>query len=289
MTTNYAHDTTQTQYVAADGVQYAYRRFGVPGGTPIVFIQHFRGNMDNHDSAITNRLATRREVILFNNRGVASTDGIARETVDEMALDAGHFICALGLRRVDVIGHSMGGEVGQMLALQRPAMIRRLILVGTGPRGGEGMETPKPSTVELFTKVYERQDEMWLPIMFSPSPPSQAAGRLWLERTRARRDRDAQVSPETALAHWTAAQAWSHPNPDGFGYLKNIRCPTLIVNGSDDIVIATINSFFLQQNIPDARLVLYPDSNHGAHYQFHDDFVTQVELFLQEMEERDVP
>ena len=284
MTMNSAHDMTQTKYVAVDGVQYAYRRFGLPGRTPIVFIQHFRGNMDNHDSAITNRLATKREVILFNNRGVASTDGIARETVDEMAIDAADFISALGLRRVDVIGHSMGGEVGQMLALQRPAMIGRLILVGTGPRGGEGMATPKPTTAELFSKVYERQDEMWLPIMFSPSKPSQAAGRLWLERTRARPDRDAQVSPEAALAHWTAAQAWGQPNTNGFEYLKHIRCPTLIVNGSNDIVIATVNSFILQQHIPDARLVLYPDSNHGAHFQFHADFVSQVELFLQEHE-----
>jgi pimeloyl-ACP methyl ester carboxylesterase len=114
------------------------------------------------------------------------------------------------------------------------------------------------------------------------SEASQAAGRLWLERIRTRRDRDAQVSTETALAHRTAASVWGRSNSDGYAYLKQIRCPTLVVNGLNDIVIATVNSFILQQNIPDAKLVLYPDSNHGSHYQFHDDFVAQVELFLDE-------
>jgi pimeloyl-ACP methyl ester carboxylesterase len=122
--------------------------------------------MDNHDSSITDPLAGKREVILFDNRGVASTSGTARETVDDMAGDTGAFISALGLRSIDILGHSMGGEVAQMLALKQPNTIKRLILVGTGPRGGEGMAVPKPSTVELFNRVYEHQDEMWLPIMF---------------------------------------------------------------------------------------------------------------------------
>ena len=276
----YTHDTVPTRYVEADGVRFAYRRFGRPENTPVVFIQHFRGTMDNYDPAITDALADDREIILFDNRGIAATNGIARETIDDMARDTALFIDALGLSTVDLLGHSMGGEVAQMLALQRPALVRRLILVGTGPRGGEGMAALKPSTAELFVKQYERQDEMWLPIMFAPSETSAAAGRAYLERIRRRADRDTPVSAEAALAHRTAAGVWGQPNSNGFADLRRIAQPTLVVNGSDDVVIATVNSFILQQHIPNAKLVLYPDSNHGAHYQFHDDFVAQVKLFL---------
>src|SRR5260370_10227255 len=238
--------------------------------------------MDNHDPAITDPLAQDREVILFDNRGVAGTNGTARETVDAMARDAVTFIAALGLPVVDLLGHSMGGEVAQSIALQRPTLVRRLILVGTGPRGGEGMAAMKPSTAELFAKQYERENDMWLPIMFAPSERSMAAGHSYLERIRRRPDRDVAVSAEAALAHRTAAGAWGQPNSDGYADLARIASPTLVVNGNNDIVIATVNSFILQQHIPDAKLVLYPDSNHGAHYQCHEDFVAQVRLFLEQ-------
>ena len=130
-----------------------------------------------------------------------------------------------------------------MLALVRPKLVRRLILVGTGPRGGEGMAGLKSSTAELFAKQYERQDEMWLPIMFAPSETSQAAARAYLERIRRRPDRDAPVSTEAGLAHRAAAGVWGRPNTDGFADLRRIAQPTLVVNGSDDIVIPTVNSF----------------------------------------------
>lgn len=138
----------------------------------------------------------------------------------------------------------------------------------------------KPSTAELFAKVYERQDEMWVPIMFSPSEKSRAAGWRYLEGIRERRDRDAQVSVETASAHQTAAGVFGRPNSDNYAYLKRITSPTLVVNGQNDTVISTVNSFILQQNLPDAKLMLYPESNHGAHYQYHEDFVAQVPMFL---------
>jgi pimeloyl-ACP methyl ester carboxylesterase len=131
--TLYSHDTVPTAYAEADGVRFAYRRFGRTEKTPVVFIQHFRGTMDNHDPAITDALADDREIILFDNRGIGATNGIARETIDGMARDTALFIDALGLTTVDLLGHSMGGEVAQMLALQRSDLVRRLILVGTGP------------------------------------------------------------------------------------------------------------------------------------------------------------
>jgi pimeloyl-ACP methyl ester carboxylesterase len=211
------HDTAPTQFVEADDIRFAYRRFGNRTGTPLVFVQHFRGNLDNHDSAITDRLATRREIILFDNTGVGQSAGQAQDTIEGMARDAAAFIDALDLRQVDVLGHSMGGHVTQQLLVDRPELIRRAALVGTGPRGGEGMASRPPEVAALWTKAYVPQDEMWLPILFYPSPSSQAAGKLWLERTRARViDRDTPVSVETATAHRAAASKWGVPSPDSY-------------------------------------------------------------------------
>lgn len=281
----YTHDTVPTRFVEAQGIRFAFRRFG-PGRfegaerTPIVFTQYFRGNMDNFDPAITDALAADREVILFDNAGVGASTGPAKDTVDDMATDAAAFIDALGLDHVDLLGHSMGGEVAQLVAHRRPELVRRLVLVGTCPRGGEGMAAQRPTTAELFAKIYDRQDEMWLPIMFSSSLESQAAGRAYLDRIRARADRDPQVSPDTAQAHRRAAGAWGQPAEGSHDYLAEIPMPTLIVNGHDDIVIATVNSFILQQHIPRAQLILYPDSNHGAHFQYPTLFLDHLRLFL---------
>jgi pimeloyl-ACP methyl ester carboxylesterase len=190
-------------------------------------------------------------------------------------------IDALGLERVDLFGHSMGGYVAQQIAVDRPDLVRRLILVGTGPRGGDGMGELAPDVAPLFGKVYDPQDLMWLPIMFSPSETSQAAGRQFLERIRARtEDRDVPVSEATVAAHSAAAREWGSAAPDAFEYLQGISHPALVVNGSDDIVIPTINSYILQQNLPDAELILFPDSNHGAHFQFTDPFVEYLTRFI---------
>jgi pimeloyl-ACP methyl ester carboxylesterase len=174
----------------------------------------------------------------------------------------------------------MGGEVAQMVTYARPGLVRRLVLVGTGPRGGEGMSRQKPTTAELFAATYDRQDEMWLPIFFSPSAAGQLAGREYLERTRVRPDRDLPVSAETATAHRVAATEWGQPADPEFGYLSAIKQPTLVVNGNDDIVIATVNSFILQQRMPNAQLILYPDANHGAHFQYPETFLEHVRMFL---------
>ena len=277
----YTHDTAPTQYLETGGIRFAYRRFGRAGGVPLVFFNHFRGNLDTFDPAITDAFAADREVVLFDNAGVGQSTGPARETVAGIAQDAGSFLDALGLDQLDLLGHSMGGEWAQLVALDRPGRVRRLILVGTGPRGGEGMSAQRPSTAALFAKQYERQDEMWLPIFFSPSPASQAAGRRYLARIRERQqDRDTAVPAETALAHRAAASEWGQPAPDGQAYLEKITQPVLVVNGSNDIVIATVNSFILQQRLPNAQLIVYPDSGHGAHFQYPELFVQQARLFL---------
>jgi pimeloyl-ACP methyl ester carboxylesterase len=269
----HTHNNAPTRFAEANGIRFAYRRFGNPIGAPIVLLQHFMGNLDNYDPAITDALATGREVILTDNAGVGLSTGAAPQTVDGMARDAASLIDALGLEHVDLFGFSMGGFVAQQIAVDRPELVRQLVLVGTGPRGGEEMGELAPDVVPLFGKVYDPQDLMWLPIFFSPSEESQAAGRSFLDRVRARTgDRDVAVSQATAAAHLAAANEWGAAAPDSFEYLKGIPHPTLVVNGSNDIVVATVNSYILQQNLPNADLMLFPNSNHGSHFQFAERF-----------------
>jgi pimeloyl-ACP methyl ester carboxylesterase len=283
-TMNYSghtHNTAPTRFAQAGGIRFAYRRFGNPVGTPIVLLQHFMGNLDNYDPAITDALAMGREVILTDNAGVGLSTGQAPETVAGMARDAASMIDALGLKQVDLFGFSMGGFVAQQIAVDRPELVRRVILVGTGPRGGEGMAQLDPDVAPLFGKVYDPQDLMWLPIFFSPSEKSQAAGRRFLERIRARTEnRDVPVSEATAAAHLAAAHEWGIAAPGSYDYLKGIHHPTLVVNGSSDVVVATVNSYILQQNLPNAELILFPDSNHGSHFQFTERFNRYVADFL---------
>jgi pimeloyl-ACP methyl ester carboxylesterase len=278
--TQFTHDTAATQYVDASGTRFAYRRFGTPGRPPLVFFQHFMGNLDDHDPALSDAFAGDREVVLFNNTGVASSSGIVPDTIEAMARDAITFTSALGLNTVDLVGHSMGGLVAQEVALARPDLVRRLVLVGTGPRGGEGLGALPAWVAELFTRKYERQEDMWLPILFAPTPASQAAGRAYIERIVARADRDAAVSDQSIAAQRAALAAYGAAKDPSYARLKGLRLPVLVVNGSDDIVIPTINSYILQQFLPDAELILYPDANHGAHFQYPELFVRHARIFL---------
>jgi len=275
------HNTAPTQFLEADGIRFAYRRFGNPVGAPTVLLQHFMGNLENYDPAITDALAMGREVILTDNAGVGLSTGSAPETVNGMARDAAALIDALRLEQVDLYGFSMGGYVAQQITIDRPELVRRLILVGTGPRGGEGMAQLAPETAPLFATIYDPQDLMWLPIFFSPSDASQAAGRHYLERIRARtEDRDVPVSTATVAAHSRAAREWGAAAPGSYDYLSGISQPTLVINGSNDIVVPTVNSYILQQNLPNAELILFPDSNHGSHFQFTGRFNRYVTDFL---------
>jgi pimeloyl-ACP methyl ester carboxylesterase len=224
--------TAPTQFLDV-GTRFAYRRFGTPASTPLVFTQHFMGNLDNFDPAISDALARGREIILFDNAGVGRSTGTAPHTIAGMAADAISFIDGLGLTTVDILGHSMGGEIAQLIALDRPDLVRRIVLVGTGPRGGDTIAKQAPEVAPLFTRRDELGEDMWLPIMFSPSKESQAAGRAFISRITARTDdRDIPVGDETIAAYRAAAREWASAPADNFCYLAGIAQPALVVNGS---------------------------------------------------------
>jgi pimeloyl-ACP methyl ester carboxylesterase len=272
------HITAPTRFVEANGFRYAYRRFGAESGTPLVFLQHFRGGLDHWDPLVTDGLAQGRPVILFNNAGVASSSGETPSTIDAMGGHLAAFVNALGLAQVDVLGFSIGGYVAQSFVLHNPNLVRRLVLAGTGPRNGEPPTNPRIPEV-AGSPVPGREDFLFL--FFSPSVTSQAAGRAFWERRHQRKDADPPSSIQTMKAQQAALMEWRQPRGERYADLKTIKQPTLVVNGNDDIMVPTINSFTLSQHIPNAQLIVYPDSGHGALFQYPELFVAHTKLFLE--------
>ncbi|MEI9984464.1 MAG: alpha/beta hydrolase [Aliidongia sp.] len=275
--TAHTHQTAPTQFVEANGIRFAYRRFGKPGAVPIVLNQHFRGTMDYWDPAVTDGLAADREVILFNNAGIASSSGEVPPSIPQMGANAIAFVRTLGLAHADVLGFSIGGMVAQEIVLQAPELVRKLILVGTGPRGAD-MAASK--SAEIFAASYDPPEHLWLAVHFSPSAASRAAGLAFLERKLRRTERDPEVTEEAALRQREGIGAYIAGGESAQGQLQQIQTPTLVVQGSNDVIIPTMNSYVLQQKIPNAHLILYPDANHGSFYQYPALFLQHAKLFL---------
>jgi pimeloyl-ACP methyl ester carboxylesterase len=280
----YTATTVPTQLVEANGIRFAYRRWGKQSGLPLVFNQHFTGNLDNWGPAVLDGLAKKREVIIFNNAGVASSTGEVPTTFAGMAKNAEAFIDGLGLTKVDLLGFSIGGMIAQQITLDRPELIRKLILVGTAPRNhdaGDGQGHITPETAAVLGGTYNPPENLWLKVFFTDSEKSQAAGRAFLKRYLSRTEnRDTPISDKVAPAQIAAVGEWGSQHGERFAYLKDIKQPTLVVSGNHDVIVYTVNSLYLVQNMPNAKLILYADANHGSWYENHEDFVFETNRFL---------
>jgi len=272
-----ALETAPTRYVGGSGIRFAYRQLGPSTGTPLVLLQHFSGNIDAWDPAVVNALAADRPVVVFDNAGVGRSTGQTPDNVAAMARDAVNFISLLGLSEVDLLGFSLGGCVAQQIASENSRLVRKLILAGTAPKGGE--EHLLAVLQEAFSKT-DAPDPR-LPLFFTPSSASQSAGLAFLRRAKVRtEDRDtdsgsAVTDPQAkALITWCAT-----PDPE-HAMLRAIKQPTLVVCGSNDTMLPAENAYAMFKAMSNANLMLYPDSGHGALFQHHAAFVSHVRTFL---------
>ncbi|GAB3398546.1 alpha/beta hydrolase [Schumannella luteola] len=293
------HDTAPTLFVEAGGVTFAYRRIAVQkdapaGGSdgpvalapaaaaapPLVLLQHLRGSMDYWDPAVVDGLAAGREVVEFDNAGVGLSSGETPSTFAGLADHAADLIRALDLGVVDVLGFSIGGHTAQELVLRHPELVRRLIIAGSKPRGGES-EGTAPDVIDVAGRHEVSTLDDFLYLFFSPSAAGQVAGRdFWARRHQRTVDVDAPTSRQTFEAQRDAILDWATPRPAGERDLESITAPTLVVNGSRDIMAPTVNSWVMSQRIPDAQLVIYPDAGHGAIFQYPRTFVAHAVEFL---------
>jgi pimeloyl-ACP methyl ester carboxylesterase len=274
--------TAPTRFLETKKGKYAYRRFGEGPGFPLLFLQHFTGTLDNWDPAVTDPLASGREIILFESAGLGRSSGEVPENVAEMAAHALAFLDGLGLRTCDILGFSLGGMVAQQLALDRPMVFRKLILVGTAPRGGECiMHLENPSIARYLGDPKLQGYAVLQKIFFAPTESSQAAGAAFIGRLEQRKDDREPISgPKVARAQVAAFRDWEKSSGERFAPLRGIRQPTLVVNGVHDEMIPVRNSYSLSENLPNAVLLTYPDSGHGSLFQFHESFTRQAAAFL---------
>lgn len=235
-------------------------------------------HMDDWDPKVTNGLAADHDIIIFDYPGIGMSSGETPSSVAALTKHCVAFCRAIGLAHFDVVGFSLGGMIAQQLGFEYPDLLRRIILLGTGPQGGEGMVFDELSADELIDPA-----GLLMNAFFTQSVASQAAGRAYLERLNSRTvDRDTPVSKQSAIAEIAAIREWGViPKNDRFAMLGKIHHPTLIVHGSKDVVVMPINAFLLAQHLPNAQLIMYPDASHAAQSQHASVFFGHVRQFLQ--------
>jgi pimeloyl-ACP methyl ester carboxylesterase len=274
---NDTHETAPTRSVQAGDVQFAYRRFGPRGAAPLLLLNYFAAHMDDWDPKIVNGLAEQHDVVLVDYPGIGRSSGQTPSKVAALTNACVAFCRAIGLTQFDVVGFSLGGAVAQQIGAEYPDMIRRIILLGSAPLGGEGLVFDDLSVDELDDTA-----ALLSKAFFTQSEASQASGRAYLERLKSRvDDRDTSVSKQSALAQLAALREWGViPPNDRFAMLGKINHPTLVVQGNKDVVVMPINAFLLAEHLPNAQLIMYPDASHGAQSQHADVFLDHVRLFL---------
>jgi pimeloyl-ACP methyl ester carboxylesterase len=266
-------------FSAANGVDYAYRDAGA-SAVPLVMLQHFRGNLDNWDPALIDALASARRVVAFDNAGVGGSTGTTPHVIEQMAHDAIAFLTALESGQVDILGFSIGSFIAQEIALIRPALVRRLILASSAPRGAAGMHGWAPDVIAAVGRP-ESNPQGYLEVFFARSSSSRQAGDDVLRRIYNRtEDRDKPTTWATREAQYDAVCAWGIPDHPLLQRLSGIDQPVFVANGDSDPMILPHYSHLIAGLIPQATVKTYPDSAHGFLFQHHAEFATDVEAFL---------
>ncbi|MFI1488298.1 alpha/beta fold hydrolase [Streptomyces sp. NPDC020747] len=275
--TSYKDAPTRT--VTAGGVTFAYRDLGPRSGVPVVFLTHLAAVLDNWDPRVVDGIAVKRRVVTFDNRGVGASTGSTPRTIQAMAQDAVTFIRALGFDHVDLHGFSMGGMIAQVIAQTDPDLVRRLILTGTGPAGGEGIKNvTRLSHLDTVRGLFTFQDPKQF-LFFTRTAGGRRAGKEFLARLKERtQDRDKAISPMSYSNQLKAIHRWGLERPQD---LSVIHQPVLVANGESDRMVPSQNSTDLARRVPNGELVFYPDAGHGGIFQFHRQFVETALEFLE--------
>lgn len=272
--------TAPTKTIDVDGVRFAYRELGEADGVPVVFLHHFTAVLDDWDPRVVDGIAARHHVIAFDNRGVGSTGGKVPGDIEQMGADAVAFIRALGYSQVDILGFSLGGAVGQMVALQAPDLVRRMVLAGTGPRGGGGIWKMPLIVGGAYVKAFlARKDPRHYLFFPRTIEGKQAANDYFARLAERTQDLDRPISHQARLAQLRAITAGGLHAPDD---LSAIKIPVLIANGDNDLMVSSSHSAGIAARLPDATLRIYPNSGHGGVFQYHHAFVQEVLAFLSE-------
>lgn len=272
------HNNAKTNFISVKGVEFAYRSWGKEGGIPLVLLPGTGGSMDDWDPAVTNGLAKQYKIIIFDNKGVASSKGTTPNSVQAMANDAIDFIKAMNLGTVNIMGFSMGGFVAQRIVLTDPEIVNKIILVDSGPKGAIGLAN-LPNIVAGTAGL--TAEESYLKFGFTDSQASIAAGKASFARVHLRAvDRDPALSDATSTAQFTAVLAWAQPDANALEEIKTIKKPVLIIHGDKDLPISVQNAYNMKQTLENALLIEFSDSGHAAFYQNHEAFLIKALEFL---------
>lgn len=269
---------TPTRTINVGGVDFAYRELGTGPGVPVVFLHHLTAVLDDWDPRIVDGIAEHHRVIAFDNRGVGATGSSVPGTVEQMGTDAIAFIRALGLQQVDLFGFSLGGGVAQMIALQQPQLVRRMILAGTGPRGGGGIDKMATIVGAAYLKAALTRSDPRNFLFFPRTPEGKRAATDYLGRLKERtRDLDKPISMQARIAQIQAIRHAGKCRPDD---LSVITQPVLIANGDHDLMVHSSHSADMARRLPNAQLIIYPNSGHGGVFQHHEAFLAEALRFL---------
>jgi pimeloyl-ACP methyl ester carboxylesterase len=274
--TSYAKAPTRT--ITAGGATYAYRELGPKGGIPVVFFVHLAATLDNWDPRIIDPIAAERHVITFDNRGVGASTGTVPGSVEEMADDAYTLIKALGFDEIDIFSFSLGGMIAQDLVVKHPELVRKLVLTGTGPRGGKDIDKVVGVTYwDILRATLTRQDPKEF-LFFNRNATGKPAARAFVQRLQERTvDRDADIKVRAFRTQLKAIQNFGRSAPAD---LSKLTQPTLIANGDNDRMVPSVLSEDLHRRIKGSELIIYPDSGHGGIFQYHQEFAPIAVEFL---------